>query len=83
MLLRPTRQPCTNPRHRPTLYAASTGPVPMLLEVRAMPSGPFMITVAVGMPMLPHTTWAGGRDWVGGKARVSRGREDGLVGRCS
>ncbi len=37
----------------------------MPLVTRLMPSGPRMRTVAVGMPMLPHTTCA----WVVGGGR--------------
>eukprot|EP00955_Chlamydomonas_euryale_P008143 86396-Chlamydomonas_euryale.AAC.11 len=53
--------------HAPTLtswsialYVASTGPVPMPTPTRSIPSGPRICTVAVGMPMVPHTTCAGG-----------------------
>mmetsp|Transcript_14050 Transcript_14050/g.46573 ORF Transcript_14050/g.46573 Transcript_14050/m.46573 type:complete len:227 (+) Transcript_14050:154-834(+) len=38
------------------LYAASTGPLPTALVTRVIASGPVIFTVAVGIPMVPHTT---------------------------
>ena len=45
-------------RHRPSiaLYAASTGPVPTAELILVTASGPVILTVAVGRPMVPHTT---------------------------
>ena len=38
------------------LYAASTGPEPTEHATRVMASGPVIFTVAVGKPIVPHTT---------------------------
>lgn len=50
------QQYCDPSARVPTLKTASTGPAPTAPAVRTTPSGPFMMTVAVGLPMLPHTT---------------------------
>ena len=39
-----------------TLNTASTGPVPMAAARRRMPAGSRIVTVAVGVPTLPHQT---------------------------
>mmetsp|Transcript_325 Transcript_325/g.1070 ORF Transcript_325/g.1070 Transcript_325/m.1070 type:complete len:219 (+) Transcript_325:175-831(+) len=39
------------------LYVASTGPEPTSDRTRLIPSGPHIFTVAVGRPIVPHTTW--------------------------
>lgn len=47
---------CTLTRASMALKEASTGPLPMPVARRSMPSGPRSFTVAVGMPRLPQTT---------------------------
>lgn len=63
------------------LYAASTGPVPMAERTRSMPSGPRSFSVAVGMPIVPHTTCRSSSAHVlpAYTARTVRGVRDGAA----